>query len=77
MWYNGLVNGVNDMYQLIENNLSYGIKYSGNGQRIDDLSFDKQRVQDLVDLCNQLQLDPVHLFDVVDDFMFEEGLVRA
>ena len=77
MWYNGLVNGVNDMYQLIENNLSYGIKYTNGGQRIDDLSFDKQRVQDLVDLCNQLQLDPVHLLDVAEDFLFEEGLVRV
>lgn len=59
------------MYEMIEkkkNDISvYGIKY-GNLQ-IDDISADKDRVKKFVDDINKYQLSPIHLGDVVDDFV--------
>ncbi len=34
-----------------------------------DVSPDKDRVLDLIKLCNQVELSPVHLFDVIEDFL--------
>lgn len=60
-----------EMYELTEqkkNDLSvYGIKY-GNLQ-IDDISADKDKVEKFVDDINKYQLSPIHLGDVVDDFV--------
>ena len=36
---------------------------------IPDLSTDQMEVEKLAGLCNKLQLDPIHLDDVVDDFL--------
>lgn len=59
------------MYELTEqktNDISvYGIKY-GNLQ-IDDISADKDKVEKFVDDINKYQLSPIHLGDVVDDFV--------
>lgn len=59
------------MYELTEqkkNDISvYGIKY-GNLQ-IDDISTDKGRVKKFVDDINKYQLSPIHLGDVVVDFV--------
>ncbi len=59
------------MYELTEqkkNDISvYGVKY-GNLQ-IDDISADKDRVKKFVDDINKYQLSPIHLGDVVDDFV--------
>lgn len=59
------------MYELTEqkkNEISvYGVKY-GNLQ-IDDISADKDRVKKFVDDINKYQLSPIHLGDVVDDFV--------
>ena len=59
------------MYELTEqkkNDISvYGIKY-GNLQ-IDDISADKDRVKKFVDDINKYQLSPIHLGDVVVDFV--------
>ncbi len=60
-----------EMYELTEqkkNDISvYGIKY-GNLQ-IDDISADKDKVEKFVDDINKYQLSPIHLGDVVDDFV--------
>ena len=60
-----------EMYELTEqkkNEISvYGVKY-GNLQ-IDDISADKDRVKKFVDDINKYQLSPIHLGDVVDDFV--------
>lgn len=60
-----------EMYELTEqkkNDISvYGVKY-GNSQ-IDDISADKDRVKKFVDDINKYQLSPIHLGDVVDDFV--------
>ena len=34
---------------------------------VSDVSPDGESVRRIVDLCNQLQLDPIHLLDVVED----------
>lgn len=38
-------------------------------QTISDLSSDKASIERLVDDCNTLGLDPVHLPDIADDFL--------
>jgi len=38
---------------------------------IPDLSTDKDRVQQLAALCTELQISPMHLRDVIDDFLSE------
>lgn len=59
------------MYELTEqkkNDISvYGIKY-GNLQ-IDDISADKDKVRKFVNDINKYQLSPIHLGDVVNDFV--------
>ena len=34
---------------------------------VSDVSLDKAFVEGLAKLCTELQLDPIHLFDVVED----------
>ena len=36
---------------------------------VPDLSTDRMAVEKLVGLCNDLRLDPIHLDDVVEDFL--------
>ena len=59
------------MYELTEqkkNDISvYGVKYGD--LQIDDISADKDRVEKFVDDINKYQLSPLHLGDVVDDFV--------
>ena len=45
----------------------YGIE--GAGLRYDDLSHSRERVEALVRDCNDLELEPCHLRDVVYDFI--------
>ena len=52
--------------------ISYGISCFEDGheiERIKDLSTNHNKVKQLVDTCNKLQLDPVHLNDVAEDFI--------
>lgn len=59
------------MYELTEqkkNDISvYGVKYGD--LQIDDISADKDKVEKFVDDINKYQLSPIHLCDVVEDFM--------
>lgn len=59
------------MYELTEqkkNDISvYGVKYED--LQIDDISTDKGRVKKFVDDINKYQLSPIHLGDVVVDFV--------
>ncbi len=34
-----------------------------------DLCIDKERVEELVYLCNRFKLDPIHIDDVIADFL--------
>ena len=58
-----------------------GYKYTGYGIRVRNLQTDESRaffdisvrrgdVEELVDRCNRLGLDPVHIDDVIEDFLF-------
>lgn len=40
-------------------------------QTVTDLSLDKEKVRSLVEKCNELQLDPIQLEDVAEDFVAE------
>lgn len=59
------------MYELTEqkkNDISvYGVKYGD--LQIDDISADKDRVKKFVDDINKYQLSPIHLGDVIEDFV--------
>ncbi len=69
------------VYELIKENreldgssyMAYGIAArTGNHQVlccVQDISTDRQPVDDLVNLCNTMQLLPEHLFDVVADWI--------
>ena len=59
------------MYELTEqkkNDISvYGVKYGD--LQIDDISADKDKVEKFVDEINKYQLSPIHLGDVIEDFV--------
>lgn len=57
----------------VEENLTHGIRASnesGESVKIPDISANKSEVEKLVSLCNELQLDPIHLEDIVEDFLY-------
>lgn len=60
-----------EMYELTEQKKSdisvYGVKYGD--LQIDDISADKDRVEKFVNDINKYQLSPIHLGDVVADFV--------
>ena len=60
-----------EMYELTEqkkNDISvYGVKYED--LQIDDISADKDSVRKFVNDINKYQLSPIHLGDVVADFV--------
>ena len=62
---------MNTMYELTEQKKNYisvyGVKYGD--LQIDDISTDKGRVKKFVDDINKYQLSPIHLGDVVVDFV--------
>ena len=59
--------------------ISYGIAVydstaeveSGLLKYIGDVSCDKEEVEELVRMCNQLELSDVHIYDVVEDFLIK------
>ena len=56
-----------------ENTLSFGIKIIGkDGDTVcmaTDISDDNKKMEELVGLCNKLELSPVHFYDVISDFI--------
>ena len=61
-----------------EERLSYGVVAYANGDQdgrlcvvdsVRDLSGDKHRVEQAVELCNRLRLDPIHLHDIAEDLL--------
>ena len=50
--------------------VTYGIRCSRNLREIafvSDVSADAADIELLVDLCNKEQLEPIHLYDVIED----------
>ena len=70
---------VTEVYSLGEDSrISYGIvAYSDVNDdgaasvigSVHDVTSDEAKINGLASLCNVLQLDPVHLGDVIDDFL--------
>lgn len=70
---------VTEVYSLGEDSrISYGIvAYSDANDvgtasviaSVHDVTSDEGKLNGLANLCNDLQLDPVHLGDVIDDFL--------
>ena len=64
------------MYELISKRktvegkeyIVYGIRYNGE-YCFEDISTNKTAVEELADACNKFSLDPIHLGDVVEDFL--------
>lgn len=48
----------------------YGIRYDESFYA-EDVSADKARVEQLIKTCNSCSLDPIHLGDVIEDFLAE------
>ena len=48
---------------------TYGISF--DDIVIEDISINKQKIEKLVNLCNELELSPIHIYDVIDDFLVE------
>jgi len=50
---------------------AYGIMYTSGDEtiRISDISLCKNRLEDVIDKLNRLQLMPVHILDVVEDVL--------
>ena len=51
---------------------AYGIELRKNGsieEYIVDISTNRDRVSLLINLCNKLNLDPIHIYDVIEDFL--------
>ena len=48
---------------------TYGI--TCGERKIKDISTDKQKVESLINLCNENNLSPIHLDDVIDDFLVD------
>lgn len=40
---------------------------------IKDITFDKQKLQKLVYYMNHYRLDPIHLYDVIEDFLADNN----
>ncbi len=65
------------MYRIIARQYMFqGICYLGYGiscpyREMEDITTDYYRLFRLVKLCNELELDPIHLDDVVEDFLSE------
>lgn len=64
------------MYRLIskrtivegEEYVVYGIRYSDE-YCFEDISTNQKAVKELADVCNKLSLSPIHLADVIEDFL--------
>lgn len=48
---------------------SYGISYEGI--IIEDISTNKEKIEKLIILSNELDLSPIHIYDVIDDFLVD------
>ncbi len=57
----------------VDNNryAAYGIKCVENGVLVSDISTNKNKMDEFVKTLNTQQLDPIHLKDVIEDFLDE------
>ena len=63
------------MYEICESIISaedktvktYGLKYGS--VKIEDISTDEREVAKLIASLNRLDVSPVHIYDIIDDFL--------
>lgn len=48
---------------------AFGIEYPEEDLYIPDVFFDRERAEEFVALCNKLDLNPLHIFDVLEDIL--------
>lgn len=51
--------------------IGYGIGCRADNSAFEDMSADPIALANLINLCNKLKLSPLHLEDVVEDFLIE------
>ena len=47
---------------------TYGV-YTSDNRKISDVSLDYERLEDLIKRMNEGELHPIHLMDVIEDFL--------
>ena len=76
----GIIYGtIHEIYTLgSETRISYGIAAYSDAETgstasviaaVRDISSDREQIDSLVALCNRYRLDPMHLTDIVEDFL--------
>jgi len=61
-----------DTYTLEEqSHIGYGIGCRADNSNFEDLTTDPVAVTNLISICNKLKLSPIHLADVVEDFLVD------
>ena len=48
---------------------AFGIEYPEEDLYIPDVFLDRERAEEFVALCNKLDLNPLHIFDVLEDIL--------
>lgn len=51
--------------------IGYGIGCHADNSTFEDLTTDPIAIETLINLCNKLKLSPLHLEDVVEDFLVD------
>ncbi|MBQ8496053.1 MAG: hypothetical protein IJ489_01165 [Clostridia bacterium] len=51
--------------------IGYGIAYRDKEQQIsfEDISSEPEKLSSIVEICNNIELSPLHLCDIVNDFL--------
>ncbi len=71
------------MYKVVEERLfdihgkpyiTYGIMSQKSEEYVPDVSLNKENIIRFVDLLNSEDVSPVHLMDVIEDFIYDESM---
>lgn len=49
--------------------IGYGIRDNDSDLLINDITTDKKKLEELVDTMNRLQVSPIHVRDIIEDFL--------
>ena len=52
-----------------QSRITYGIEHQGGQERIGDLSVEKNEVERLADWMNRMEISPIHMQDVAEDWL--------
>lgn len=60
--------------------VTYGIRAECNGESlafVSDVSLTLEQAQRLAELCTECQLSPIHLCDVIEDFLADPSVILS